>query len=223
MVSVSDAGDASSAAWRCRAGAAFASTSRWLRGRILDQLRDVPDDEWGAVAGPIGEHEDMAVDTALLAMESEGLIERDRHDPVESDWPGSAVRQSVPKRDAAEARLNVEDRLEAGRARPFGDSLGQRQVRAAHERPMRIGQGVEGAIAKADRAEAVRDRLVPAALERADEPGAARARSAAHAEDRRRPISRAAWRSSSGGRRHRSARVRRRTGLRRSRSGAPGR
>ena len=63
------------------AAGAFASTSRWLRGRILDQLRDVPDDEWGAVVGPIGEHEDRAVDTALLAMESEGLIERDRSDP----------------------------------------------------------------------------------------------------------------------------------------------
>ena len=62
-------------------GNSFASTSRWLRGRILDQLRDVSDDEWGAVVGPIGEHEDRAVDRALLAMESEGLIERDRFDP----------------------------------------------------------------------------------------------------------------------------------------------
>ena len=59
----------------------FASTSRWLRGRILDQLRDVPDAEWGAVVGPIGEHAAVAVGTALLAMESEGLIERDRSDP----------------------------------------------------------------------------------------------------------------------------------------------
>ena len=66
---------------RDAAGGPFASTSRWLRGRILDQLRDVPDDEWGAVVGPLGEHEDRAVDTALLAMESEGLIERDRSDP----------------------------------------------------------------------------------------------------------------------------------------------
>jgi A/G-specific adenine glycosylase len=63
------------------AGATFASTSRWLRGRILDQLRDVPDDEWGAIAAPIGEHEAGAVGLALLAMESEGLIERDRSDP----------------------------------------------------------------------------------------------------------------------------------------------
>jgi A/G-specific adenine glycosylase len=63
------------------ANATFASTSRWLRGRILDQLRDVPDDEWGAIAGPIGEHEAGAIGQALLAMESEGLIERDRSDP----------------------------------------------------------------------------------------------------------------------------------------------
>jgi len=63
------------------AGASFASTSRWLRGRILDQLRDVPDEEWGAVTGPIGQHEEMAVDNALLTMESEGLIERDLAEP----------------------------------------------------------------------------------------------------------------------------------------------
>ena len=63
------------------AGASFASTSRWLRGRILDQLRDVPDEEWGAVTGPIGQHEEVAVDNALLTMESEGLIERDRAEP----------------------------------------------------------------------------------------------------------------------------------------------
>jgi A/G-specific adenine glycosylase len=63
------------------ASGGFATTSRWLRGRILDQLRDVPDDQWGAVVGPIGVHEDRAVGTALLALESEGLIERDRSDP----------------------------------------------------------------------------------------------------------------------------------------------
>jgi A/G-specific adenine glycosylase len=62
------------------AGAGFGSTSRWLRGRILDQLRDVPDDEWGAVVAPIGQHDGQAVDAALLTMESEGLIERDRSD-----------------------------------------------------------------------------------------------------------------------------------------------
>ena len=63
------------------ADASFATTSRWLRGHILDRLRDVPGDEWGAVAGPIGEHGERAVDTALLAMESDGLIERDRDEP----------------------------------------------------------------------------------------------------------------------------------------------
>jgi A/G-specific adenine glycosylase len=62
-------------------GATFTSTSRWLRGRILDQLRDVPDDAWGAITGPIGEHDGPAIGTALLAMEAEGLIERDRSDP----------------------------------------------------------------------------------------------------------------------------------------------
>ena len=65
---------------RGRPQPAFASTGRWLRGRILDQLRDVPDDEWAAVAGPIGEHSEKVIDRALSTMESEGLIERDRAD-----------------------------------------------------------------------------------------------------------------------------------------------
>jgi A/G-specific adenine glycosylase len=64
------------------AAAGFGSTSRWLRGRILDELRDVPDDEWGAVTAPIGEHDRSAVDVALVTMETEGLIERDRADPA---------------------------------------------------------------------------------------------------------------------------------------------
>lgn len=59
---------------------AFASTSRWLRGRILDRLRDVPGASWGTVRGPVGNHEGDAVEAALSSMEADGLIERHRAD-----------------------------------------------------------------------------------------------------------------------------------------------
>ena len=59
---------------------AFASTSRWLRGRILDQLRDVPGASWGTVAGPVANHGSDAVEAALGTMQADGLIERHRAD-----------------------------------------------------------------------------------------------------------------------------------------------
>ncbi len=55
----------------------FASTTRWLRGRILDRLRDAPEAAWTEIAGPIGEHPAKSVRAALVALASEGLIERD--------------------------------------------------------------------------------------------------------------------------------------------------
>ncbi len=57
---------------------AFASTSRWLRGRIVDRLRTAPDGAWIAFAGPIGRHDEAAVMTALTALAAEGLIELDQ-------------------------------------------------------------------------------------------------------------------------------------------------
>ncbi|MGZ8515078.1 MAG: A/G-specific adenine glycosylase [Candidatus Limnocylindrales bacterium] len=54
---------------------AFASTSRWLRGRIVDRLRASPDGVWTDISGPIGEHDEAAVLTALAALAEEGLIE----------------------------------------------------------------------------------------------------------------------------------------------------
>lgn len=55
---------------------AFASTSRWLRGRILDRLRDVPGAAWGTVSGPVGSHDEDAIQGALSTMEADGLIQR---------------------------------------------------------------------------------------------------------------------------------------------------
>ena len=62
--------------------AAFVTTSRWLRGRIVDRLRDAPDAGWTAVDAPIGGHGAAAVETALAALEREGLIELDKAEGV---------------------------------------------------------------------------------------------------------------------------------------------
>jgi A/G-specific adenine glycosylase len=59
------------------AAAPFESTSRWLRGRILDRLRIASDGEWVVVDGPIGQHEPPAIDIALLALARDGLVELD--------------------------------------------------------------------------------------------------------------------------------------------------
>ena len=62
--------------------APYATTSRWLRGRIVDRLRDAPDADWTAVASPMGGHDAAAVETALAALEREGLIELDNRGGV---------------------------------------------------------------------------------------------------------------------------------------------
>jgi A/G-specific adenine glycosylase len=56
---------------------AFATTTRWLRGRILDQLCDARGDEWTTFGQPIGAHDLVAVHGSLLAMERDGLLELD--------------------------------------------------------------------------------------------------------------------------------------------------
>lgn len=53
----------------------FATTNRWLRGRIMDRLRAVPDADWVVVDGPIGDHDATAVERAVAALESDGLVE----------------------------------------------------------------------------------------------------------------------------------------------------
>jgi A/G-specific adenine glycosylase len=53
----------------------FTRTRRWLRGRIVDRLRDAPDGGWTIFDDPIGSHDVAAVRDALLGLEREGLIE----------------------------------------------------------------------------------------------------------------------------------------------------
>ncbi|HET9852714.1 MAG TPA: A/G-specific adenine glycosylase [Candidatus Limnocylindrales bacterium] len=58
----------------------FESTTRWLRGRILDQLREAPDGTWSSVAGPIGLHDEPSVQRAVAALAHEGFLELDPAD-----------------------------------------------------------------------------------------------------------------------------------------------
>jgi A/G-specific adenine glycosylase len=60
---------------RAAAPTSFESTNRWLRGRILDRLRDAEDGAWVEFLHPIGEHEPAAVGRALRSLGAEGLLE----------------------------------------------------------------------------------------------------------------------------------------------------
>ncbi len=60
-----------------QAAPAFTSTTRWLRGRIVDRLRAAPDGAWTEVDAPIGSHDAIAVGAALEALARDGLVELD--------------------------------------------------------------------------------------------------------------------------------------------------
>jgi A/G-specific adenine glycosylase len=66
---------------------AFEATSRWLRGRILDRLRDTADGEWLNLDAPIGKHSQPAVASALEALAMEGLAELNPSDPLQARLP----------------------------------------------------------------------------------------------------------------------------------------
>ncbi|MGZ8515280.1 MAG: A/G-specific adenine glycosylase, partial [Candidatus Limnocylindrales bacterium] len=55
--------------------APFVTTTRWLRGRIVDRLRAVAEGAWTPFDAPIGEHDQAAVTAALEALARDGLIE----------------------------------------------------------------------------------------------------------------------------------------------------
>jgi A/G-specific adenine glycosylase len=58
-------------------GPSFASTNRWLRGRILDRLRDTPDGGWAEFDAAMGVHPPSAVRAAVVALAAEGLVSID--------------------------------------------------------------------------------------------------------------------------------------------------
>jgi A/G-specific adenine glycosylase len=59
----------------------FADTTRWLRGRIVDRLRDADGGSWTNVAAPIGSHQLVATRSALVALARDGVVELDPGDP----------------------------------------------------------------------------------------------------------------------------------------------
>jgi A/G-specific adenine glycosylase len=65
----------------------FESTSRWLRGRILDRLRDGPSGAWVAFDAPIGQHPHATVATAIARLANEHLLERRDGAPTEARLP----------------------------------------------------------------------------------------------------------------------------------------
>lgn len=54
--------------------APFRDSSRWLRGRIVERLRDAPNGEWVDLDSPIGSHDRASVDDALAALARDGLV-----------------------------------------------------------------------------------------------------------------------------------------------------
>ena len=70
--------------------AAFPSTTRWLRGRIVARTRDAADGAWIPFGGAIGDHDSAAVREAVVRLGSEGLLEvRETPNGPEARLPGS--------------------------------------------------------------------------------------------------------------------------------------
>jgi len=67
--------------------APFQASTRWLRGRILDRLRDAPPREWVSFPEPIGPHTAAAVDGALRALADDALVELRGGAPAEARLP----------------------------------------------------------------------------------------------------------------------------------------
>jgi A/G-specific adenine glycosylase len=64
----------------------FASTNRWLRGRLLAFVREAPAGTWVEAPGQLGEHDAAAVLGALRGLERDGFLEvRDRRARLRPD------------------------------------------------------------------------------------------------------------------------------------------
>jgi A/G-specific adenine glycosylase len=65
----------------------FPSTTRWLRGRLLDHLRKAPDGAWTAFVEPLGAFDAAAVHSTLGTLAREGLAELHPADPTVARLP----------------------------------------------------------------------------------------------------------------------------------------
>jgi A/G-specific adenine glycosylase len=76
-----------------RATEPFPMTTRWLRGRILDRLREAADDTWVTLDGPIGAHDIDRVHRAASALAADGMLqlERDSRNVVHARLPTDTV------------------------------------------------------------------------------------------------------------------------------------
>jgi A/G-specific adenine glycosylase len=58
----------------------FHATTRWLRGRLVDRLREAPGPTWTEIESPIGRHDAAAVERALAGLARDGVVELDPDD-----------------------------------------------------------------------------------------------------------------------------------------------
>lgn len=65
----------------------FAHTTRWLRGRLMDLLRDASGQEWVDLAAPIGVHEENVVVRVLNDLAREGMLELRETGPLRARLP----------------------------------------------------------------------------------------------------------------------------------------
>jgi A/G-specific adenine glycosylase len=70
------AGRVEPASTAARSGVPFERTMRWLRGRIIERLRDLDEGAWERLPTSIGDHEATAIAAAVEALERDGLLER---------------------------------------------------------------------------------------------------------------------------------------------------
>jgi A/G-specific adenine glycosylase len=67
--------------------AAFPSTTRWLRGRILDRLRAAQGTDWHRLDAPIGDHDEGRVADSLRTLAVDGLVELHPGSPLTARLP----------------------------------------------------------------------------------------------------------------------------------------
>jgi A/G-specific adenine glycosylase len=73
---------------------AFPSTTRWLRGRILDRLRAAEGSDWHRLDAPIGDHDEGSVAASLRTLAIDGLVELHPDSPLTARLPLDEDRPS---------------------------------------------------------------------------------------------------------------------------------